>query len=135
MSISGQFRIKIMTFTPDLGIRQWRITGGSGLIANLMGGMRRSRKCQRTLQVAIPAAPAVAGRDIKGAAGQNSDPVKRNSRSLAESTPRSYAYSLKPAAEGNAMTITSRLLEAYLKCPTKCWLRSAGEQITDSTCT
>ncbi len=33
------------------------------------------------------------------------------------------------------MTITSRLLEAYLKCPTKCWLRSAGEQITDSTCT
>ena len=33
------------------------------------------------------------------------------------------------------MTITSHLLEAYLKCPTKCWLRSAGEQITDSTCT
>ncbi len=32
------------------------------------------------------------------------------------------------------MTITSRLLEAYLRCPTKCWLRSAGEQITDSTC-
>src|ERR1700730_11268632 len=29
--------------------------------------------------------------------------------------------------------ITSHLLEAYLKCPTKCWLRSAGEQITDST--
>lgn len=30
------------------------------------------------------------------------------------------------------MTITSYLLEAYLKCPTKCWLRSAGEQVTDS---
>lgn len=33
------------------------------------------------------------------------------------------------------MTITSHLLEAYLKCPTKCWLRSAGQQVTDSTCT
>jgi len=32
------------------------------------------------------------------------------------------------------MTISSCLLEAYLKCPTKCWLRSAGEQITDGTC-
>jgi predicted RecB family nuclease len=32
------------------------------------------------------------------------------------------------------MTITSDLVEAYLKCPTKCWLKSAGEQITDSTC-
>ena len=32
------------------------------------------------------------------------------------------------------MTITSYLLEAYLKCPTKCWLRSAGKQIMDSTC-
>jgi predicted RecB family nuclease len=32
------------------------------------------------------------------------------------------------------MTINSYLLEAYLKCPTKCWLRSAGEQITDRTC-
>lgn len=31
------------------------------------------------------------------------------------------------------MTITSHLLEAYLKCPTKCWLRSAGEQVTDSS--
>jgi hypothetical protein len=31
------------------------------------------------------------------------------------------------------MKITSGLLEAYLKCPTKCWLKSAGEQITDST--
>jgi hypothetical protein len=29
----------------------------------------------------------------------------------------------------NAMTIiTFRLLEAYLKCPTKCWLRATGEQ-------
>src|SRR5215469_11917932 len=32
------------------------------------------------------------------------------------------------------MTITSHLLEAYLKCPTKCWLRSNGEPISDSTC-
>jgi hypothetical protein len=31
------------------------------------------------------------------------------------------------------MTITSHLLEAFLKCPTKCWLRSAGEQITGGT--
>ena len=31
------------------------------------------------------------------------------------------------------MTITSRLLEAYLKCPSKCWLRSAGAETTDST--
>lgn len=25
------------------------------------------------------------------------------------------------------MTITSHLFEAYLTCPTKCWLRSHGE--------
>src|SRR5215472_6311997 len=31
------------------------------------------------------------------------------------------------------MTITSQLLEAYLQCPTKCRLRSTGEQVTDST--
>ena len=31
------------------------------------------------------------------------------------------------------MTITFHLLEAFLKCPTKCWLRSAGEQITGGT--
>jgi predicted RecB family nuclease len=30
---------------------------------------------------------------------------------------------------GNTMTrITSQLLEAYLKCPTKCWLKSVGEE-------
>src|SRR5580658_3636469 len=29
--------------------------------------------------------------------------------------------------------IASQLLDAYLKCPTKCWLRSVGEQATDST--
>jgi predicted RecB family nuclease len=29
------------------------------------------------------------------------------------------------------MKITWRLLEAYLKCPTKCWLRSVGEQSSD----
>jgi len=31
------------------------------------------------------------------------------------------------------MRLTSQLLEAYLHCPTKCWLRSVGERITDST--
>jgi len=30
--------------------------------------------------------------------------------------------------EVNAMTITFRLLEAYLKCATKCWLKANGEQ-------
>ena len=28
------------------------------------------------------------------------------------------------------MTITSQLLEAYVKCSTKCWLRCAGENAT-----
>lgn len=28
------------------------------------------------------------------------------------------------------MTITSQLLEAYIRCPTKCWLRRAGENAT-----
>ena len=28
------------------------------------------------------------------------------------------------------MTITSQHLEAYVKCPTKCWLRHAGENAT-----
>lgn len=31
------------------------------------------------------------------------------------------------------MTITSQLLEAYVKCPTKCWLRHAGENATGNT--
>src|SRR5215471_15622160 len=31
------------------------------------------------------------------------------------------------------MRLTSQLLEAYLHCPTKCWLRSVGERITDTT--
>ena len=30
------------------------------------------------------------------------------------------------------MTIALQLLEAYLKCPTKCWLMSSREPITDS---
>jgi hypothetical protein len=30
------------------------------------------------------------------------------------------------------MTITSLLFEAYVKCPTKCWLRYAGENATGS---
>ena len=33
------------------------------------------------------------------------------------------------------MLITSHILEAFLKCPTKCWLKSAGEQIANVTCT
>jgi len=32
------------------------------------------------------------------------------------------------------MTVNSQLLDAFLKCPTKCWLRSVGEQITDKSC-
>ena len=31
------------------------------------------------------------------------------------------------------MTITSSLFEAYLKCPTKCWLRAAGEPAIENT--
>jgi len=31
------------------------------------------------------------------------------------------------------MTVTSHLFEAYLKCPTKCWLRSTGEPPTSNT--
>jgi hypothetical protein len=31
------------------------------------------------------------------------------------------------------MTVNSQLLDAFLKCPTKCWLRSVGEQITDKS--
>lgn len=30
------------------------------------------------------------------------------------------------------MTVSTHLLEAYLKCPTKCWLMSNGEPVTDS---
>ena len=29
-----------------------------------------------------------------------------------------------------SMTITSQLFEAYVKCPTKCWLRYSGENAT-----
>jgi hypothetical protein len=32
------------------------------------------------------------------------------------------------------MKITSHLLDAYLKCPTKCWLQSTSEWITDRGC-
>jgi predicted RecB family nuclease len=35
-------------------------------------------------------------------------------------------------AEENVMTIALQLLEAYLKCPTKCWLISNREPVTDS---
>lgn len=30
------------------------------------------------------------------------------------------------------MTVTSQLLDAYVRCPTKCWLRCAGENATDN---
>jgi predicted RecB family nuclease len=33
------------------------------------------------------------------------------------------------------MKITAQLLEAYLKCPTKCWLRSTSKQTIDLSCT
>src|ERR1035438_1879425 len=33
------------------------------------------------------------------------------------------------------MTIAAHLLEAYIKCPSKCWLRSNGEPITDNRST
>src|SRR6266480_1585381 len=68
-------------------------------------------------------------------AGRNAqEPAAAPSGVDAMELPR-YAYRLKPFAEGNVMRLTSHLLEAHLKCPTKCWLRSAGEQLTDSTCT
>ena len=31
------------------------------------------------------------------------------------------------------MKITADVFEAYLKCPTKCWLRAAGESSASST--
>jgi hypothetical protein len=31
------------------------------------------------------------------------------------------------------MKITAELFEAYLKCPTKCWLRSTGETSASNT--
>jgi hypothetical protein len=34
--------------------------------------------------------------------------------------------------EDSAMSISLRQLEAYIKCPTKCWLMSRQEPITDS---
>jgi len=43
-------------------------------------------------------------------------------------------HSKTSATKDDTMTISSCLLEAYLKCPTKCWLRSPGQQITDSAC-
>jgi hypothetical protein len=41
----------------------------------------------------------------------------------------SISASLRPPR----MTITSDVLEAYLKCPTKCWLRSSGEPSAGAT--
>ena len=31
------------------------------------------------------------------------------------------------------MRITSHLFEAFLKCPTKCWLRASGESASGNT--
>jgi hypothetical protein len=45
---------------------------------------------------------------------------------------RSTAHCVNIRPEGNPMTITSRIFEAYLKCPTKCWLSLTHEQIPDS---
>src|SRR5437660_6354191 len=35
----------------------------------------------------------------------------------------------------SAMTISSTLFEAFLKCPTKCWLRANGEPASDNAYT
>ena len=40
---------------------------------------------------------------------------------------------MQPLVEERALTITTPLLAAYLKCPTKCWHRSGGEQVTGGT--
>src|SRR5260370_18823558 len=40
---------------------------------------------------------------------------------------------MKPLVEERAVTITTARLAAYLKCPTKCWHRSGGEQVTGGT--
>ena len=40
---------------------------------------------------------------------------------------------MKPLVEERALTITTPLLAAYLKCPTKCWHRLGGEQVTGGT--
>ena len=39
---------------------------------------------------------------------------------------------LKSSEEENAMAIALALLEAYVKCPTKCWLISKREPMSDS---
>ena len=41
----------------------------------------------------------------------------------------SISASLRPTR----MKITSDVFEAYLKCPTKCWLRSSGDPSTGAT--
>ncbi len=43
-----------------------------------------------------------------------------------------YDYALKSLGKENAMTIALHLLAAYIKCPSKCWLMSNGEPITDN---
>jgi hypothetical protein len=63
--------------------RPWRIKGGMPFMANFVERLRRSRECQRALRRAIPSVPRAAGRNIKGAAGEKADRVKRGSPSLA----------------------------------------------------
>src|SRR5438270_152966 len=48
-------------------MREWRITGSRSFIANSMERMCRSRKCQRTLHLAILPVPAAAARGALGA--------------------------------------------------------------------
>src|SRR5437667_4654837 len=41
--------------------------------------------------------------------------------------PRSYSSNAVERSSLHPMTITPHLFEAYLKCPTKCWLRFVDE--------
>jgi hypothetical protein len=49
---------------------------------------------------------------------------------------RTNSFTLRKLSGGKdaCMTITPSLFEAYLKCPTKCFLRSLGETSTGNEC-
>src|SRR5262245_25130915 len=42
------------------------------------------------------------------------------------------ANCVNPNSESSYMFVTSRLFEAYLECPAKCWLRSRAEAAVDN---
>src|SRR6516164_6209271 len=64
-----------------------KIIGSPDFAANRMKRLPTSRGSPHTPQAAIPPAPAAAARDTSGAAGRKPESVRRNSRSLAGSTP------------------------------------------------